>query len=119
MKRGPRSLAGPNLFACGLVLFDQLQVHGLRAFALRVRQRLEVDALAFDERRETRALDRAHVNEHVSAAIVRRHEAEATGRVEELHGAVLRIAERCARGPIAAAETTAAAFTAETAATAA
>src|SRR5690606_40145679 len=85
-------------------LVENLQVHGLRTFALGVRQSLEVDLLAFDQLREAGALNSADVDEHVRAAAVRRDEAEAAGAVEELHDAILRIAERRTRGTIAAAE---------------
>ncbi len=72
--------------------------------------------------REASALNSTDVDEHVRATAVRRDEAEATRAVEELHDAILRIAEGRTRGTIAAAEATTAATVAaatEAAATAA
>lgn len=86
-------MAGNRRTWPGPLLYD-LEVHGLGALALRIRQGLKIDSLALGERRQTGALNRADMHENIRASTIRGHEAEATGGIEELHRAHLRFAER-------------------------
>ena len=59
----------------------------LRALAGAIRLGLEGDPLTIVEVRDAGLLEGAHMNEHVLGRSVRRDEAEAFGRIEELYGA--------------------------------
>lgn len=63
-------------------LFDMLQVGGLQATCVLLN--VEAQSFSFGDILETRLLDGRAVNENVLRAIIRRDEAEAFGRVEEL-----------------------------------
>jgi hypothetical protein len=65
----------------------ELQIDGLRAATVLLDR--ERHFRAFFKRRKTGALDCGNVDENILAAIFRRDEAEATGRIKELYGAIL------------------------------
>src|SRR5204863_7436744 len=66
------------------------EVDRFRSLALLVRLDVEVDALAFVERLQARALDRRDVHEHIAPAVVRFDEPVAALAVEEFDRTTLR-----------------------------
>src|SRR3954466_12496536 len=84
IRRGSPMAAAPYVIIA--ILLDRNQIDR-RGLAAPIDLELELDAVAFVERDHAGALHRRDVNERIGLAIVAGDEAEALGRVEELHRA--------------------------------
>ena len=74
--------------AYGCIALDSFEIVGRRLAGLAIGDHVEFNLLAFIEAAHPRTLDRADMNEHVRAAVIRLDETETLLAVEPLHGSL-------------------------------